>query len=32
MEQKLNPKVTQQLWYLTVKNFKSMIREVSQLI
>lgn len=32
MEQRLNPKTTSQLWYLTIKNFKSMIREVSQLI
>ena len=28
----MEPKVIPQLWYLTVKNFKSMIREVSQLI
>jgi len=32
MEQKLEPKFTSQLWYLTIKNFKSMIREVSQLV
>lgn len=28
----MEPKVAKQLWYLTVKNFKSMIRELSQLI
>jgi len=32
MELKKEPKVTKQLWYLTIKNFKSMIRELSQLI
>ncbi|MFX0018040.1 MAG: ABC transporter permease [Candidatus Hermodarchaeota archaeon] len=32
MELKMEPKVTKQLWYLTIKNFKSMIRELSQLI
>ncbi|MFW9989138.1 MAG: ABC transporter permease [Candidatus Odinarchaeota archaeon] len=32
MEQKFEPKFTKQLWYLTVKNFKSMIREISQLV
>lgn len=32
MERKLEPKFTSQLWYLTIKNFKSMIREVSQLV
>ena len=28
----MEPKYLQQLWYLTLKNFKSMIREVSQLV
>ncbi|MFX1311974.1 MAG: ABC transporter permease [Promethearchaeota archaeon] len=28
----MEPKVAKQLWYLTIKNFKSMIRELSQLI
>ncbi len=32
MEQNREPKFTLQLWYLTIKNFKSMIREVSQLV
>ncbi len=32
MEQIFEPKFTNQLWYLTVKNFKSMIREISQLV
>jgi len=32
MERKMEPKIIQQLWYLTLKNFKSMIREVSQLV
>lgn len=32
MEQKKGPKITQQLWYLTIKNFKSMIREIAQLV
>ena len=32
MEQGLEPKTTSQLWYLTLKNFKSMIREVGQVI
>ena len=32
MERKKEPKITKQLLYLTIKNFKSMIREVSQLI
>ncbi|MFX0025204.1 MAG: ABC transporter permease [Candidatus Hermodarchaeota archaeon] len=32
MKLKMKPKVTKQLWHLTVKNFKSMIRELSQLI
>jgi len=29
-EKKVN--IAQQLWYLTIKNFKSMIREISQLV
>ena len=32
MERKLEPKAIPQLWFLTIKNFKSMIREVSQLV
>jgi len=32
MERKTEPKITKQLLYLTIKNFKSMIREVSQLV
>ncbi len=32
MEKKMRPKIIQQLRYLTIKNFKSMIREVSQLV
>ena len=32
MELKLEPKISQQLWYLTISNFKSMIREVGQII
>ncbi len=32
MALKMEPKVTKQLLYLTIKNFKSMIRELSQLI
>lgn len=32
MERKMEPKTIQQLWFLTLKNFKSMIREVSQLV
>ena len=32
MDKKMEPKITKQLWYLTIKNFKSMIRELSQLI
>jgi len=32
MDKKMEPKTTKQLWYLTIKNFKSMIRELNQLI
>lgn len=32
MERKMQPKPLQQLWFLTLKNFKSMIREISQLV
>jgi ABC-2 type transport system permease protein len=32
MAKKVEPKMINQLWYLTVKNFKSMIREIRQLI
>lgn len=32
MERKMEPKIIPQLWFLTIKNFKSMIREVSQLV
>jgi ABC-2 type transport system permease protein len=32
METKAEPKRIKQLWFLTLKNFKSMIREVSQLV
>ena len=28
----MEPKITQQLWYLTIKNFKSMIRDIAQLV
>ena len=32
MENRVKPKMINQFWYLTIKNFKSMIREVRQLI
>ena len=32
MENRVEPKMINQFWYLTIKNFKSMIREVRQLI
>ncbi len=32
MEREMKPNTITQLWFLTIKNFKSMIREVSQLV
>ncbi|MFX1596517.1 MAG: ABC transporter permease [Promethearchaeota archaeon] len=32
MDSKMEPNNISQLWFLTIKNFKSMIREVSQLV